>query len=61
MRRFFGKRENEKYFLIEGDEFYHLSKVLRAKEGEKNHGMLMVMIMSTYALLNKWAKKIVTA
>lgn len=35
MRRFFGKRKNEKYFLIEGDEFYHLSKVLRAKEGEK--------------------------
>lgn len=35
MRRFFGKREDEKHFLIDGDEFYHLSKVLRAKEGEK--------------------------
>ena len=34
MRNFFGKKLNDK-IIIENNEFFHLSKVLRMKEGEK--------------------------
>ena len=34
MRRFFGRKENDN-IVIENDEFFHLNKVLRMKEGEK--------------------------
>ena len=34
MRRFFGRKENDK-ILIDGDEFFHLKKVLRMNEGDK--------------------------
>lgn len=34
MKRFFGRIENE-HMLIEDNEFFHISKVLRMKEGEK--------------------------
>ena len=34
MKRFFGKKENDN-IIIEGDEFFHLKKVLRLNEGDK--------------------------